>query len=621
LSAHDSHAPHGNGLPGPGESVGGYTILRQVGQGGMAVVFEARHQSLGKRVAVKMLLPHHAARADIARRFVREGEAAARLNHPHAVDVTDVGKDARGAPYLVMEYLEGEDLASLLERGGKLGVAQTADILVPVISAIGAAHDLGIVHRDLKPQNIFLARRRSDVVPKVVDFGISKIEAESMKLTGTEALLGTPYYMSPEQAQGASNVDARTDQFAIGVMLYECVAGRRPFDGGSLFAVLAQIIHGTPAPLEPLMAGPDARFEAVVMRALSKNPSQRYRDVRALGAALIPLASPRTQLSYGTDFGVVTDPDDLRRSMRPSVTDSAARRSQSAPAPAPPERATRPRDDEVVADERASARTRQGSPAGAHATGQQSPRSGGALGTPGPHGAFARWRRSPARSRRARIVTWIVGATVALATLGSLASTLRPRDTRRAGSSPEAAASASAQSARKRPPELPVPSAELRLELRAEPAHATLRLDGEPAQVGRIERTLRADGKSHALLVEASGYQPETLRFVDRVPAASVVTLIPLPARVPAQDAAPSAPSVRKAAARPSTARPPRARPASSAVPAPQQPPTAPAGPVAPGLAPTLPEPTPRASAPPPPPPDSPPAPKRYGTNGAAIVR
>jgi len=568
LSSHDPHASNRTGLPGPGESVGGYTITGQVGQGGMAVVFEARHKELGKRVAVKMLLPHHAARSDIARRFIREGEAAAKLSHPHAVDVTDVGKDARGAPYLVMEFLEGEDLSSLLERVGKLSVEQTADILVPVISAIGAAHDLGIVHRDLKPQNIFLARRRQEVVPKVVDFGISKIEAESMKLTNTEALLGTPYYMSPEQAQGGSGVDSRTDQFAIGVMLYECVTGKRPFDGGSLYAVLAQIIHGTPTPPSKLVALPDGPFESIVARALHKDPNKRYRDVRSFGAALIKLASFRTQLTYGADFGVSVDANALRPSERPSQSRSSTPRG-------------------FPAGERSSRPARSDAPARpAHDDREVY--------------ALARVPRVPL----------IVGSTLLLLLLGFLTARLLqegPAD--RHSATPAPAVPVSSPSARapegalrherSRPPELPVPTAEYQVTVQATPASASLTLDAQPAETGRLSRTLRADGAAHTLHVAAQGYQSQTIRFVDDPPPAHV-TLVAL---------APITPTVES---------PPQAKPAPLRTRRPPMIAGAPANEKAgTSAAPSAPPEPPSSANPARPQPD----PKRYGTNGAPILR
>ncbi|MDB4977542.1 MAG: serine/threonine protein kinase, partial [Myxococcaceae bacterium] len=292
----------------------------------MAAVFAARHVALGKRVAIKVMLPQCAVQPDIARRFVREGEAVARLFHPHVVDVTDVGTDVRGAPYLVMEYLEGSDLAAYLQVKPRLSVEQTADLLVPVVSAVAAAHDAGIVHRDLKPQNLFMARERDIVVPKVLDFGISKLmHAESVELTSQGAILGTPYYLSPEQAQGME-VDERTDQFSLGVILYECVAGRRPFEGHAPVLVITNIVTLRPTPLSKLVPSVDPRFEAVVNRALQKDPNKRFADMRELGRALIECASVRTRFSFGQEFGLApkqpsepTQPSPRRSRSKPAV--------------------------------------------------------------------------------------------------------------------------------------------------------------------------------------------------------------------------------------------------------------------------------------------------------------
>lgn len=301
----------GGGLLPAGTVLGDYQIVRSVGSGGMAVVYEGRHRTLNKRVAIKVLdSGHSGTKADLAKRFLREAENAARLSHRHVVDVSNVGV-ANGLPYLIMEFLEGEDLGKYLENRGKLSVEAAADLIIPVVCAIGAAHEAGIIHRDLKPQNIFLCTTRNsdEPTPKVVDFGISKLlDSQTMQLTGSNAILGTPFYMSPEQAMEAKNVDGRTDQFSLGVILYECVTGRRPFEGDSLFTVLTAIVHLDHNPPSTLTYPMDPKFEALVDRALQKKPDARFASMQEFGRELLRFASLRIQMLYASELGTTLPP-------------------------------------------------------------------------------------------------------------------------------------------------------------------------------------------------------------------------------------------------------------------------------------------------------------------------
>ena len=190
-----------------------YEIGSLLGEGGMGSVWKATHLKLQKPVVIKTLRPEHA-RSDTTRaRFVREGEAASRIRHPNVVEIFDVA-EFEGSPYLVMEFLEGEDLRALLRRRGALSLDAIVEVMLPVCNAVAAAHDAGVVHRDLKPENIFLSRTRDGaLIPKVLDFGISRIDDGALSnQTNTGALLGTPRYMSPEQARGERGIDARSDQ-------------------------------------------------------------------------------------------------------------------------------------------------------------------------------------------------------------------------------------------------------------------------------------------------------------------------------------------------------------------------------------------------------------------------
>ena len=300
----------------PGTWLGRYQIVRLIGRGGMGCVYEAVHRDLGKRVAVKALLPALAASSEARSRFLREGQAAARIRHPNVVDVTDVAADGPTS-YLVMEYLEGEDLASLLARQGALSLVETADTMLPVLAAIAEAHGQGVIHRDLKPENIFLARAAQGaqyggnmggaigvIVPKVLDFGISKLidDPTALALTGTSATFGTVHYLPPEQLRGAREADARSDQYALGTILYECVTGRRAFGGDGVYAILKAVAEGDYPPARARRPDLPAPLEAAISRAMSVDPAARWASVRELGGALLELASPNVRVLWTPAF-------------------------------------------------------------------------------------------------------------------------------------------------------------------------------------------------------------------------------------------------------------------------------------------------------------------------------
>ncbi len=209
-------------------------MVRLLGSGGMGEVYEAQHSSIGRRFAIKFLHPLLAGNSEVVARFQREAQAAGGLENENIAAVVDIGTADDGAPYLVMEYLEGEDLAHLLVRGGPLPVPRAAYIIIQACRGLAAAHSRGIVHRDLKPENLFICKRNdgSDLV-KVLDFGIAKLHTgrPGTGLTQTGTTMGTPFYMSLEQARGAKEVDHRTDIYALGVILYEILSGTKPHPG------------------------------------------------------------------------------------------------------------------------------------------------------------------------------------------------------------------------------------------------------------------------------------------------------------------------------------------------------------------------------------------------------
>jgi hypothetical protein len=294
----------------PGVAFGAYTVLDEIGRGGMAVVYEAEHRGLQKRVALKVL---HTLAEGAAQRFLREGMASARVHHEHIVDVHDTGVH-EGTAYLVMERLQGESLAALLRREGPLDAGRVAELLLPVVSALAAAHDAGVVHRDVKPENIYLSRaRRETVVPKLLDFGLARLHAldgEAQRLTGSAALVGTVTHLSPEQVLDPEAVSAASDQYALGVVLYECVTGRLPVQAASVFATLNAVLKGRYPKPRALVPALDPRLDALIVRAMAIAPADRYADVRALGAALLPLARDPVRAVWAREFDApVAAPD------------------------------------------------------------------------------------------------------------------------------------------------------------------------------------------------------------------------------------------------------------------------------------------------------------------------
>jgi serine/threonine protein kinase len=290
----------------PGASVGRYVVGRLIGSGAMAAVYEARQVDLEKRVALKVLHAHVALRIDVVQRFVLEARAAARLSHPHVVVISDRGSHC-GIPFFAMELLEGEPLTKLLARKGPLSLPRLAEVMLPVVSAVAAAHDARVLHRDLKPDNVFLDERRKRALQSVLlDFGISKVDAggPAKPLTGAGELLGTPAYMSPEQVrEGMGRFDARSDQYALGVMLHECTTGKLPFrDQPSLDALFATIVRGGAPPPSSFRPELPREFDAVVLRAMSVEPADRFPSVLELGRALLAFADPRTRAVWGEEF-------------------------------------------------------------------------------------------------------------------------------------------------------------------------------------------------------------------------------------------------------------------------------------------------------------------------------
>jgi eukaryotic-like serine/threonine-protein kinase len=280
---------------------GKYRVEKVLGSGGMGVVVAAWHLELEQRVAVKFLHPLAMERPDTAERFRREARSAAKIRSEHVARVIDVGIMEGGLPYMVMEHLDGHDVAEEMQKVGLLSIADSVDFVLQALEALAEAHAAGIVHRDLKPANLFLALRPDGSrIVKVLDFGISKSlfgsSVAEMSLTRTAALIGSPLYMSPEQMRSAKDVDTRTDIWSLGVVLYEMITGRPPYTGDSIPALCASLLNDQPVSMQQLRPDVSPSLEEAVMRCLTKDRQHRFATVSELGRALAPFGRSSSQV-------------------------------------------------------------------------------------------------------------------------------------------------------------------------------------------------------------------------------------------------------------------------------------------------------------------------------------
>ena len=455
----------------PGTSVGQYTIQRRIGAGGMGEVYEAVHTGLGKRVAIKTLRRAYAENDVVVTRFLREGQLAARIRHPHIVDVTDVGM-IDGLPCLVMEYLDGESLHAYFRREGALDLSQLVDLVLPVLAAVDAAHVQGVVHRDLKPANIFLARGwNDDVSAKVLDFGISKIvEDAPSELTTDSTFLGSPHYVSPELARGERNLDARADQYSLGVILYEGATGVRPFatKADTFMGLMYAIAQGDFDPPHLHRPGLPTDFERVILRAMAGQKSDRFPSVGALGRALLPFASARTRTIWEPRFGAMSAPK-LQEATVPDLPRAPFEETGST----------------------------LGQSAAALAT--------GATRAPRPLG-LAWWSLASAAAL-------LLGGGVTFGA-SQLVSHSKNRDS--SGAEGEVVEG------------LGPSGGSYTLSVRATPADATLELDGRVIGSGALSSTFKADAKRHTLRVSAPGHATRTFEFDATSLPPELIALTPL---------------------------------------------------------------------------------------------
>ena len=276
-----------------------YRIGRLIGQGGMGAVYEAEAILLHRRVAIKVQSFSHGVSqtsGEMAMRFQLEAQAAGRIGSRHIVDVIDLGRLESGEHFMVMEYLDGQSLRERIDTRGAMSADQARPIALQLLAGVAAAHAAGIVHRDLKPENVFLVRQPdgSDFV-KILDFGISKFNdirgsQGSFSLTRTGALMGTPRYLSPEQATGGKAVDQRTDIYMVGVILYECMTGSIPYEANTFNELLFQIVQDKPRPIQERIPGADPNFAALIECAMQKDPKHRFQSAEEMSEAIRAVA-------------------------------------------------------------------------------------------------------------------------------------------------------------------------------------------------------------------------------------------------------------------------------------------------------------------------------------------
>src|SRR5882724_7155713 len=274
-----------------GQTIGNYRLTARLGEGGMGVVYLAEHPVIGKKIALKAIHPELSRNAEVVSRFVTEAKSVNQIGHEHIVDIADFGTTPGGEFYFIMEYLQGEALSDRLKREGRLDPTRAMVIGAQIADALDASHEHGIIHRDLKPENIFLiARGGSKDFVKVLDFGLAKLTQTEEKVshkTRAGSVMGTPYYMAPEQCEGKTEIDHRADIYSLGVLMFEMLTGKVPFGGDGYGEIIVKHITMPPPSVRSLVPELSAAHEAILLRALATRREDRFSTMQDLRAALL----------------------------------------------------------------------------------------------------------------------------------------------------------------------------------------------------------------------------------------------------------------------------------------------------------------------------------------------